>query len=59
MASPTATTRNETVILHVGGMQFASEKHKVEAYLSRQHGVVRAAAGPHLEPVTQQDEHRQ
>ena len=46
MASPTATTRNETVILHVGGMQFASEKHKVEAYLSRQHGVVQVDANP-------------
>jgi Cu2+-exporting ATPase len=42
----------ESVVLQVGGMQFASERHKVEAFLGRQPGVVMVAANPVAQTAT-------
>ncbi len=42
----------ETVVLEVGGMQFASEKHKVESFLSRRQGVVSVDANPVAQTAT-------
>ena len=42
----------ETVVLEVGGMQFASEKHKVESFLDRQTGVVSVDSNPVAQTAT-------
>jgi len=39
-------TDAKSVVLQVGGMQFASEKHKVEAFLGAQPGVMTVDANP-------------
>jgi Cu2+-exporting ATPase len=44
--------RHETVVLQVGGMQFASEKNKVESFLGRMSGVVAVDANPVAQTAT-------
>lgn len=41
-----AHVRTESVVLQVGGMQFASEKNKLEAFLGRERGVLSVEANP-------------
>src|SRR5690349_24525520 len=40
------TPRHETVVLHVGGLHYASEKAVVEQVLSRRRGVISVEANP-------------
>ena len=42
----------ETVVLQVGGMQFASEKHKVESFLGGQPGVIAVEDNPVAQSAT-------
>ncbi|MGH8915514.1 MAG: heavy metal translocating P-type ATPase [Acidimicrobiia bacterium] len=44
--------QTESVVLQVGGMQFASEKNKVEAFLGRQPGVLGVEANPVAQSAT-------
>jgi len=44
--------RRQTVVLEVGGMQFASEKHKVESHFARLPGVVTVDANPVSQTAT-------
>jgi Cu2+-exporting ATPase len=44
--------RHDTVVLQVGGMQFASEKNKVESFLGRMSGVVAVDANPVAQTAT-------
>lgn len=41
-----AHVRTESMVLQVGGMQFASEKNKLEAFLGRERGVLSVEANP-------------
>lgn len=43
---------HESVVLQVGGMQFASEKHKVESFLGAQPGVMAVDANPVSQSAT-------
>lgn len=44
--------RHDTVVLQVGGMQFASQKNKVESFLGRMNGVVAVDANPVAQTAT-------
>jgi len=48
----THTSSHETVVLGVGGMQFASEKHKVESFLATLPGVLEVEANPVAQTAT-------
>ena len=46
MTTKQSDARHQTVVLEVGGMKFASEKHKVESHFARLPGVVTVDANP-------------
>jgi len=52
MSVVTSTRENETAVLHVGGLHFASEKAVVERTLGRQTGVLAVEANPVAQTAT-------
>ena len=52
MTGTRAPPRRNSVVLAVGGMQFASEKRKVEGFLGRQVGVISVESNPVAQTAT-------
>lgn len=52
MATTHASPSHDTVTIQTGGMQFASEKHKVESHFARLSGVVGVDANPVSQTAT-------